>query len=392
MIDLQAIRDDFEQHGERIYFNAGLVGFPAHSVWEKTQHFYRRLHYVSESEYFQLSEELSALWDSAAPQFLSCSASEVTGVPNTTFGMNLITQALPWQRGDNVVINALEFMSQNIAFQHFQKQLGFEIRVADRQGWAVPAEKIIEMIDERTRLVALSHVAFVNGYRHDVAEIARAAHAHGAYVAVDAIQSLGPLVVDVAELGADFLTGGSSKWMMSLPGWGLLYVRKAIIDKLRQPVAGFLGLENPEQAIADWCDGFDFVKNYKITNDRIDKFRVSTENILAKISLAYSMKNYLSIGRDAIEAHILDLSGYLMDLLEERGHALRTIKARNRRSGIVNFVPRADRPDFQHELEKQRIFVSRRGGGIRVSLHLYNSREEVEHFVEVVDKLCESNS
>ena len=387
-LNLQSIRTDFEQQDNRIYFNAGLVGFPAKSVWEKTQAFYRQLHYASETDYFRIFDELNALWDATAPAFIHCDASEITGVPNTTMGMNYITQSLPWQPGDNVVINELEFMSQNIAFFHFHKKFGFEVRVAKRSGYEVPAENIIELIDERTRLVALSHVSFATGYRHDVATIAEAAHKKGALVALDAIQALGPLHVNVQQLDVDFLTGGSSKWMMSLPGWGVLYVRKSIIEQLTRPVAGFLGLENPEQAIHDWCEGLDFVKNYPITRNRIDKFRVSTENILAKIALAYSMQNFMALGRDAIEAHILDLSGYLIEALKARGQLVRTSSLAARRAGIVSFEPKKVIPDFQQKLEKENIYLSRRGGGIRVSLHVYNTRQEVDRLVDVVEKLC----
>ena len=260
--------------------------------------------------------------------------------------------------------------------------------MAKRSGYEVPAENIIELIDERTRLVALSHVSFATGYRHEVATIAEAAHKKGALVALDAIQALGPLHVNVQQLDVDFLTGGSSKWMMSLPGWGVLYVRKSIIEQLSRPVAGFLGLEHPEQAIHDWCEGLDFVKNYPITRNRIDKFRVSTENILAKIALAYSMQNFMALGRDAIEAHILDLSGYLIEALKARGQLVRTSSLAARRAGIVSFEPKKVIPDFQQKLEKENIYLSRRGGGIRVSLHVYNTRQEVDRLVDVVEKLC----
>lgn len=190
-----------------------------------------------------------------------------------------------------------------------------------------------EQSDERTRLVALSHVAFVNGYRHDIAAIAVAAHAKGALVALDTIQSLGPMHVDVGKLGVDFLTGSSSKWMMSLPGWGILLIRKSLLEQLGQPVAGFLGLEQPEQAIRD-------------------------------------------------------LSGYAIEALQARGHEVRTPQAREKRAGIVNFVPRKSVPALQQKFEKEKIHVSRRGGGIRLSLHMYNPRQEIERFVEMVERLC----
>lgn len=388
MLDLVRIRDDFQQTDSKIYLNAGLIGFPAKSVFENTLKFYQELYYNPEPRFFENLEKINALWDRSAPVFLNCRIDEIVGVPNTTMGMNLITQAIPWQPGDNVVINELEFVSQYIAFQHFRKKLGFEIRVAKREGWCVPPENIISLIDDRTRLVALSHVAFVNGFRHNVRAIADEARAKGAYVALDAIQSMGPLLVDVKKLGVDFLTAGSSKWMMSLPGWGVLFVRKEIIQELNRPVAGFLGLENPEGAIQDWCDGLDFVKPYPITNSRVDKFRVSTENLLAKISLAYSMQNFMAIGRQEIEKHILDLSGYFMEKLLQFGHQVRSVREAEKRSGIVSFLPRKSIPDFQQLLENENIYICRRGGGYRVSIHVYNTKEEIDRLMEVIERIC----
>ncbi len=391
-LDLQAIREDFQQSDIKIYFNSGLVGFPAKSVFQKTTEFYQQLHFKSESEYFQIFGEMEALWQETAPQFINCSPEEIIGLPNTTTGMNYITTAIPWRPGDNVVISELEFVSQHIAFHHFKENFGFEIRVAKRDGWRIPLENVTSLIDERTRLVALSYVSFVNGFRHNIAAIAEAAHQKGAWVAIDAIQALGPLKVDVKALDVDFLVSGNSKWLMSLPGWGVMYVRKEIISQLRRPVAGFLSLENQQEAIDDWSDGPVFVKPYEITNSRIDKFRLSTENIMGKLSLLYSMKNFMRLGQETIERHVLELSGYLMERLQEKGHELRSVQALQHRSAIVSFLPRREPENFLQKMERRNIYFCRRGGGYRISLHVFNTFEEIDRCIDAIEQIISSRT
>lgn len=390
MLPAGEIRRNFLPRDDEIYFNAGVVGFPARSVAEETQRIYAELRFQPESRFFAGMDRVHQRWQEILPRLISCKASELIGVPNTTAALNLVAHAIPWQAGDNAVITDLAFTNEYLPFQHAQSKYGYEVRVARRHGWQMPAEAVERLIDKQTRLVVLSHVTFANGFRLDVKRIAQAAHAHGAYLAIDAIQSLGPLVVDVRDLDVDFLAAGSSKWLMAYPGWGILFVREAVLPELREPVAGFLGLEDPMQAVDNWTNSTEFVRPYKISRTRIDKFRTSTENLLAKISLTASAAYFLRLGTAAIESHVLDLSGYLTEQLAEHGHQLRSSHQRAHRSGIVSFLPRQPVPELQQRLEAERIFISVRGGAIRVCLHLYNTRAEIDRLVEALERICET--
>jgi len=387
-MNLDAIRRDFDQDDSRAYFNTALIGFPARSVWEKTLEWWQRYPFRREPDIFALNNELDAAWRSAAARLLNAPPDTLAGIPNTTYGMNLLASGIDWRAGDNLVITDLEFVAEYIALMHQAQRHGVEVRIARREGWGIPLQNVTSLIDGRTRVVALSHVEFSTGYRHDIPAIVRAAHAHGALLALDAIQSVGPLRVDVEALEVDFLVAGASKWMCALPGWGVLYAGRDCLERLQPMWYGFLGLADPGAAFQDFQATETFVKPYAMARQSIEKFRLSTENLLAKICMAFAMENFSRIGVQAIEDHVLGLSGYCMERLVAGGHSLRSVPERARRSGNVSFRPRREVADLLPRMERRGIYLCERGGGYRVSLHVYNRRDEIDRLIEAMDEEC----
>ena len=148
----------------------------------------------------------------------------------TSEGENIVAQALDLGAEDNVVIDDLHFDTTYVLYQRLAEARGVEIRIVPSSGGAVPVDAFADHIDGRTRLVSVAWVSNQNGYRHDLAALAQLAHAHDAYLYADAIQGIGMLDLDVKEVGIDFLTAGTYKWLLAGHGVAPLYVREELLD------------------------------------------------------------------------------------------------------------------------------------------------------------------
>src|SRR4051812_10393202 len=178
--------------------------------------------------------------DGIAP-LIGAGAGEVAMVPNVSFAQAQIMSALTYDRGrDTIVMSELDFPSVRYVYDQLATRLGARVVVVpSRDGVGIDEDALIAAIDERTRLVAISHVLFRSAYVLDVARIAAHAHAVGALVSLDAYHSVGVVPVDVQAIGADFLTGGVLKWLCGGPGGCFLWVRPEVGATLRPSLTGW---------------------------------------------------------------------------------------------------------------------------------------------------------
>ena len=151
---------------------------------------------------------------------LGATADEVTFLQNTSEGINVVANMIDWQPGDNVVINDLEYYPNAYPWLKLATR-GVEPRVVRHTDGSITPADLGAAVDRRTRVVAISHVAWINGLRHDLVAISDICRASGAYLCVDAIQSLGTGPVSVADGRIDFLASGSHKWLMAPLGLGI---------------------------------------------------------------------------------------------------------------------------------------------------------------------------
>ena len=381
-MDIKKIREDFGQKEGEIWFNSASTSYMPEPVLRKT--FEKVLNWQStyENGYLGNIEEIDNEWNEAAVKMLNCDKDEVTDVICATHGLCIAVYGLSLRKGDNVIINELEYVSlpQTVFYQ--AEKAGCEVRIAKRRGWEIPPENIEMLVDENTKAIVLSHVEFSNGFRHNLKRIAEIAHKNSAFLIVDAIQSLGALKIDVRETDVDVLTAGGHKWMSSLYGYGILYVKKEKIGDMENPFGGFNGIKDKDAAERDYCEGMDYVKFYEIDNNSIDKFGFSTENLIGKTAFTGMMNYFLDIGLSEVEKRIFSLSEYLMDRLQEKGLNIHSSLKSEHRSGIVNFMPNENPEKFVERMRENKIFLGYRGGGVRVSLHLYNTFDEIERLIK----------
>lgn len=324
-----------------------------------------------------------------AARLLHCSPDEIALVESTSHGLNIAALAMSAGPLDNVVTCDLEFLQVAIPWTKLVEEgrLG-GIRVARNEGGAVTVDAIAAQIDERTRAVVVSSVQWSNGYRLDLKELGRVCREKGALLVVDAIQELGAMRMDMAELdGVDILVAGGHKWLLSPFGCGVLFVRRARQAALAQPTWGYLGLTAPEQGWSGYfcTPSISPVRPYEFL-DSAKRYELNgTSNYPGAVALGASLKLLNAVGADALEARVRELGTLLRESLAEAGATVVSHDDPATRSGITTFTLSGDPAEDEvllQELLDARICVSRRYtsyvGGIRVSTHAYTTEDEID--------------
>jgi len=312
-------------------------------------------------------------------QLVGAKEQEVAYVPNTTFGLNLIAQMLPYNPRSNVVTNNLEYPSNVIAWLKLEER-GVEVRFVKNRDGKIGLNQIEETVDGKTVALAVGQVGWYHGFRHDLKAISEIAHGKGAYLVVDAIQSAGAMKIDVKGEGIDFLACGSYKWLLGPPGAGFLFIREDLIDTLNPPLLGYDSID-PELAGKNIFECFDL---YRLRYSKgIGKYEVAHINDLAYVGVEASMKLLLDYGMERVEQRIWEIGNYLVDRLVDAGYKLQTPLDERERHAIVNFRVKNWKETWKKLAEKG-IMVSPRMGGIRVSPHFYNTHDEIDRLMEAL--------
>jgi selenocysteine lyase/cysteine desulfurase len=281
---------------------------------------------------------------------------------------------LTYPQGSNIVTTDLEYPS--VVYPWKSKKLGVNIRYVNNRAGKIFLEDLEKAIDDKTVAVAISHVEYVNGFRFDLKAVSEIVHEHGAYLAVDAIQSLGALSVDVKRDDVDFLTAACYKWMLGPAGVGYLYVREELIEEFEPP---FIGWASVKPEIFETLDFWE-IRDLTLS-ETASRFEIGTPSRVSIAGAVAALNLLLDTGIESIEKRILRLTDHLIELLSARGIRFQTPLEPEYRSGIVNFL--IDNPrEKTDELAKKGIVVSARSHGIRVSPHFYNTTNEIDKLVE----------
>ncbi|HCA78858.1 MAG TPA: aminotransferase [Bacteroidetes bacterium] len=287
---------------------------------------------------------------------------------NTSDALNIVAAGLDWKPGDRILLNDLEFPANVYPYYHL-KSHGVEIDVIHSSDGKLTAEMVYEALRPRTRLLALSAVQFLSGYRSDLAVLGELCRSRGILFVVDAMQAVGGMRIDVQEMKIDAVAAGAPKWQMGPQGIGFLYLTEELQSRVHQKYLGWLSVENP------W-DFFNFDQAPATTARR---YEGGTVNIPAMWGYHASLSTILEIGPDVIESHILSLTGALTRQFLDAGLTLYSPTDDQERAGIVTILPPkgVEASAAYEELARERVLISARGGKLRYSPHFYNSIDEI---------------
>jgi selenocysteine lyase/cysteine desulfurase len=299
---------------------------------------------------------------------------EVAVTTSVSAGVSALASGLRFDSGrDTVVISDFEFPTIGQIW-HAQEQRGARVvHVPPAADGTIPLERFAEAIDERTALVAVTHVCFRNGSRNDVQGVVELAHSREVPVLVDAYQSVGSLPVDVKAIGCDFLAAGVLKYLLGSAGLGFLYCRRELVERIEPTATGwFADRDIFEMDIRDYSPA--------PTARRFEAGTPPVPSIYAGIAGIELMKE---IGIAETEAHVRELNALLLAGLDELG--ARVVTPRDpERSGALVCVASTDVTRLVEVLAEEGVVTSSRDGNLRISAHCYNTAEDVMTVLELL--------
>jgi kynureninase len=313
--------------------------------------------------------------DEIAP-LIGAGPGEVAMLPNVTITQTAVLSALDYTPPrDTIVMTDLDFPSVRYVYDGLATRLAARIVVVPSDdGVSIDTQRIIDAIDERTRLVAISHVLFRSAYIMDAEAICRRAREVGALVSLDAFHSVGVMPVDVKQLGVDFLSGGVLKWLCGGPGGAFLYASPEASRALTPSFTGWQAHERPFAFEADmhyaghawrWLNG--------------------TPPIPSLYAAIEGPRTVRRAGVNAVRAKSSRQTSRLIALADARGYRVTAPRDDSRRGGTVAFdVPHAYGVS-QALLANDVIVDYRPNAGIRIAPHFYTSDEELDRAVDMID-------
>ena len=311
-----------------------------------------------------------------AAQLVNADFEEIAILRNTVEGISTVAAGVDWKPGDNVLCNDLEFPANVYPWWNLKERFGVETRMIPHRNRKILVDDIIEAADDRTRLVTVSLVQFFHGYRVDLDRLGAFCRENNILLHVDAIQAVGPLVVDVKRSKVDFLACGGHKWLLGPIGVGFLYIRRDLIPELWASEPGHLGVK---QNISQYRD-------YTLTfRNSGEKFEGGVHNYIGAAGLGESLKMYLEVGPCEISDRILHLTDMLSEGIEAKGFRLISHRGNEEKSGIVAFDHEHESSEtIYHRLLDAGIFVTISEGAIRVAPHFHNTTTEIERFIDTL--------
>jgi len=278
---------------------------------------------------------------------------------------------------NKIVYDDLNFPSV-MYFWEAQRTRGARVHmVGSHDSIHVDTEKLLDAIDEETLLVPISHVIFRSAFIQDVEAIIEKAHRVGAHVVLDSFHALGVVPCDVRKLNVDFVVGGVLKWLCGGPGTAYLYVRPDLATKLTPSFTGWMAHEHPF--------AFEIGTNRFTTGAY--KFMNGTPNVAALYAARPGLKIIREAGIETIRAKSMRQTARLIELADARGWRVNTPRDPDRRGGTVSI----DMPESKQvcaELLKRDVLVDwRPQAGVRFSPHFYNTDEELEQAIGIVEEV-----
>jgi selenocysteine lyase/cysteine desulfurase len=366
-----AIRDEFPILAETAYLNACSQGALSHRVRAAYEEYLAGWD-ANGAEWEHWVERAEAARASFA-RLLHATPGEVAVTTSVSQGVSGIVSALDLGERPRIVISEYEFPTVG-QIAHAQELRGAEVvHVRPGRDGAIPLEAFDAAIDERTALVCCTTISYRSGHRHDVAAIARIAHERGALVLADSYQAAGAIDLDAPALGADFVTGGTVKYLLASAGLGFLYVRSGLLPELLPTQTGWFADEDIfEMDISDYSPATDA--------RRFDAGTPPVPNIYAGVA---GMSIVEEAGVPAIEDHVRGLNTRLIAGLEELGATVVTPSDPARRGPLV-CVRSTDVAALVRILAAQKVVVSSRDGNLRIAAHLYNVEDDVDRLLGVL--------
>ena len=362
---LARYREEFPIFRDRIYLNTCSLGPLGERARRKVSGFLDVWQARGAAAWYDVWWEALGELRRRYARLIGAAEGEIALAPSISGAVTPVAEALDYARRPKVVVTSLDFPT--VAYQWLAKAgRGIEVVVVESpDGIRVPVEALARAIDDRTALVATSHVFFTTGAIQDIRAVADTAHARGALCLVDAYHSAGQIPVDVRDSGVDFLVGGGLKWLLGGPGIAFLYARAELARRLEPSVAGWFGHKNQ----------FAFDTRSLERHDDARRFELGTPSLAAVHAQLGGLEYIEEIGVDAIRRVTGELTDDLVARARELGLAPKVAATPAERAAIV-MIPAPDPAAAVRALADAGIVADARPGHVRLSPFFYNVQED----------------
>ncbi|MDH3732789.1 MAG: aminotransferase class V-fold PLP-dependent enzyme [Gemmatimonadota bacterium] len=370
--DPLGIRDEFPVTRELAYLNTASLGpssRPAHDAM---------VAYAEEKMMYRdpgSRPETRARARASFARLFGADEDEIAFLFSTSDAENIITDAINWRPGDNVVVDELHFTTTFVLYREIERRLGVELRVVPVSEGRTTVDDFAARTDVRTRLISVAWVSNRNGYRHTLPDLAEVAHAHGGYLYADAIQAFGNSATDLHEEGVDFACGNGYKWLFADFGCAPFYVRREHLDWLEPDRFG-------HRQVAESLPDHRFR-----LRENAQKYEHSNPSFGAVAAMDAALTLIEGVGLARIEDHTVKLAGELRSELVDLGFDLFT-PPRNP-SPIVSFYHELD-PDALYEGLREEgvpITFQEQGRLVRTAVAMFNTRDDIDRLLGVLSGL-----
>jgi len=363
------LREDTPGFRETTYLNTGASGPSPRRVVDAVESWYEYHEYETPAgpgmygPAFELFEDVR---DTVAAH-VDADPLEIALTGSTTDGMGRLPLAMDWSDNDVVVRTDVEHAAGILPWRRLREEYGVEVRVVETDHGRVDPEAWADAVDGAT-LATFSSIPWTSGVRADVAALTDIAQDAGARVLVDAVQSTGQHAFSVEEWGADAVAGSAHKWLLGPWGAGYLYVEESFAETLEPAQLGYRNLRDP------YADPYEYEAGAK-------RFEFGTVAPAPYAGLQEAIETMEAIGMDTVESEIAALTDYFKAELGDD----RLVSPSEYESGLVAFTD----PDPEATVERAadadvQIRSIPTAGVVRASLHVLNTREDVDRLLEVV--------
>jgi len=369
----EEFRERFPIFEEKTYLNTCSLGALSRESRQAVLNFLDQWQSLGASAWYELWLGEIEAYRNGVARLLGCGPHEVALFPNVSAGLAAVASALDYRDRPRVACAELDFPT--VPYQwHARIRDGVETRLArSPDGMGVDEVEWRRVIDERTAVVATSHVFFTTGWAQDLQMLRTVSSEAGALLAVDAYQSAGILPLPVKELDLDILITGGLKWLLGGPGIACLYVREGLHERLDPRATGWFAVREP----------FRFDVAHRDLRDDARRLEGGTPAPAAVFAARAGLDLVLEHGIEALGTRTLELVDRLVAGAAERGMEVRLPEAGGHRSGIV-ILPDPDPRATVAALATEGFIVDARPTGVRVSPYAYNRPDDIDRLLDAI--------
>lgn len=306
---------------------------------------------------------------------VNAQADEVAVTTSVSHGVSALASALEFSGERNkIVVSDFEFPTVGQIWRA-QERRGAKVVHVPAAGNSIPVERFADAIDERTRLVAITHVCYRNGALLDVPAIVEIAQRKGALVLLDAYQTLGTMPLDVKKLKVDFLVGGVLKYLLASSGLAYLYVRRELVEQLDPTVTGWFAQAN--------IFAMDHTTHAPAAAAR--RFESGSPPVPNLYAALAGIKLVQSVGLARIQQEVRELTSALKAGLMRRGFNLVSPVDPDRHGALITV--RSHKVDLLVKwLAQDNLIVSSRDQNLRISPHFYNNLHDIHCLIDALTR------